>query len=138
VFCFSSLPVDTAVHCRCLLMRRMRMKILLLMLVQLLQLNVPFHLCGGGRGTRRRWRRSGGVEAGPRRLRLGGRRRRRGDGRGRRLRCTLFDVVVFTQDAIIVQVKPIADAEPGTQCNRVTRFPSHLSRQRITIQSVKP
>ena len=112
------LPVDTAVH-RCgVLMWRMRMEILLLVLVQLLQLSVPFHLCGGGDGSGTGlWRRcSGGVEAGPRRLRLrlGGRRRGRAGSRRWRLRRALFDVVVLAQDPIVMQVETVSDTEPDT------------------------
>ena len=95
------------------------------MLVQLLQLSVPLHLCGGGRmASWRRWRRSGGVEVGPRRLRLrlrlGGRRGYR-DHSGRRLGSTLLDVVVLAQDAVVVQVEPISDAEPVMPRNASTQ-----------------
>jgi len=116
------LPIDAAVHRSCVLMRRtMRMEILLLMLVQLLKLSLSLHLCGGGGpGT---WRRCCGVEAGPGRL-LRGQSRRRAGSRGRRLRRSLFDVVVLAENAIVVQVKSISDTEPNThvQTSRICLF----------------
>jgi len=124
----SCLPVGAAVHCSGVLMgRRMRMKILLRMLVQLRMLCVPFHLCGGDGGPGTGRCRLGRVEAaGSRRLRLGRRRWRR-DSRGWRLCRALFDVVVLAQDAIVMQVEPVSDTKPKTH--------TELNQHRVPMTS---